>query len=333
MSLSLPAGAADVGDPETGAIEAGAVATGSAHAKFILIGEHAVVYGRPAIGIPVPELGVNATARAVDGPLRLDTHEYSGLLESAPRSLDALGAAMRNTLAHFGRPADNIVVDVHGEIPIGRGLGSSAAVAHAIVEAIRALLGAELTENERFELVQSAERVAHGTPSGLDACATRGVVPILFESGAVTHLDVAFGGLFVIADTGVRGSTKSAVGDVAAYSAAHPERAAELLDELERSTRDAAADLAADRREELGARMTRANEILAELGAGHAAIDLLVAAALDAGALGAKLTGGGQGGCIVALVRSDAEVDGVVAALDAAGADGTWVVRPARRAA
>jgi mevalonate kinase len=321
---------ADGGPGESGT--SSATGTGSAHAKFILLGEHAVVYGRPAIGMPLPRMWVRAEARLVDGPLRLETDTYTGALNEAQSSFDTLGAAVRNTLKFFGHAETGVTVSVHGEIPIGRGLGSSAAVAHAIVESIRELLGAELDEDERFELVQSAERVAHGTPSGLDARATREPGPFLFENGAVTGLDVGFGGAFVIADTGVRGSTKTAVGDVAAFGRARPERSALLLDQLEQLTRDAAADLADDRREALGSRMTRAHRILSELGAGHESIDRLVDAAVAAGALGAKLTGGGQGGCVVALVRTAEEAAGIVEALGSAGAVACWVVTAAGEA-
>lgn len=304
----------------------GETGTGSAHAKFILLGEHAVVYGRPAIGMPLPRMWVRADARFVDGPLRLETDSYTGALDEAQSSFDTLGAAIRNALIFFGHATSGVAVSVHGEIPIGRGLGSSAAVSHAIVESVRELLGAELDEDQRFELVQSAERVAHGTPSGLDARATREPGPFVFENGAVTSVDVDFGGAFVIADTGVRGSTKTAVGDVAAYSRTHPERSAQLLDQLEQLTRDAATDLSEDRREALGSRMTRAHRILSELGAGHESIDRLVDAAVAAGALGAKLTGGGQGGCVVALVSTPDDAARVVEALTAAGAVNCWVV-------
>ncbi|MCI2957417.1 mevalonate kinase [Agromyces atrinae] len=311
---------------ETGGIRTIGSGYGSAHAKFILLGEHAVVHARPAIGMPLPHLRVRAEARIAPGPLRLETEIHSGPLSAAPPRLDALGTAIRTALAHFGHPEDDITVGVRSGIPIGRGLGSSAAAAHAIIEAIRSLLEVELDDDERFEIVQAAERIAHGNPSGLDARATREPGPILFESGAVTRLDVRFGGAFVIADTGIRGSTKDAVDDVGAFVRVEPVRSAVLLDRLEALTRDAAVDLASDRRGELGERMTEAQRILTELGAGHEAIDRLVDAARRGGALGAKLTGGGQGGCIVALVRSADDAQPVVRALEEAGAVGSWVV-------
>jgi len=333
MSLSPSVGTAPDGPgtgsvPVVGARAGMATGTGSAHAKFILIGEHAVVFGRPAVGMPLPRMWVRADARLEPGPLRLETDSYSGALDEALSSFDALRAAIEHALDFFGQPQRDVVVTVHGDIPIGRGLGSSAAVAHAIVESIRDLFDAPLDEEQRFELVQSAERVAHGNPSGLDARATREPQPFLFEHGRVTRIDVDFAGAFVIADTGIRGSTKTAVGDVAAFSRANPGRSAALLAELERLTRDAAVDLADDRREKLGTRMTRAHRILNELGAGHESIDTLVDAAVAAGALGAKLTGGGQGGCVVALVRTAGEAQRVVAALTTAGAVTCWVVTP-----
>ena len=301
------------------------VGTGYAHAKFILIGEHAVVHARPAIGIPVHRLLVRADARIVPGLLRLEAGNYSGPLDSAPRNLDSLGAAIRNALAHCGHPERGVAVRVTNNIPVGRGLGASAAVANAIVDSIAELLGTELSEDERFAIVQSAERVAHGNPSGLDARATRESGPILFENGAITRLDAAFGGMFVIADTGIRGSTKVAVDDVGAFLREDPERGTALLDELEQLTRDAAIDLTSNRHELLGERMSHAHAILTELGAGHRSLDTLVRAAMNAGALGAKLTGGGQGGCIVALVRTADEAKNLVETLRAVGATNCWI--------
>lgn len=318
---------------ETGGIRTIGAGYGSAHAKFILIGEHAVVHARPAIAMPLPHLRVRAEARFTPGELRLETEVFSGPLDAAPLSLATLATAIRATLTYLAHPLTGVTVSVRSGIPIGRGLGSSAAAAHAIVEAIRTLWEAHLSDDERFDIVQAAERVAHGNPSGLDARATRTPVPIFFDRGAVTRLAVNFGGAFVIADTGIRGSTKNAVGDVGAYLTEEPERTTGLLDRLEELTLAAAVDLAEDRREALGERMSEAQRILTELGVGHEAIDRLVAAAVRSGALGAKLTGGGQGGCIVALVHSAADATSVVRALEEAGAVGTWVVTHGGQAA
>lgn len=301
---------------------AAAIGRGFAHAKAILLGEHAVVYGAPAIALPVPALRVEATARRIDGDSVLDTEISLGPLDAA----DPLGTTVLETLAHLGAGPDGVEVTVRGTLPIGRGLGSSAAAANAIVDAVADLHGTTLTDDERFELVQRGERVAHGTPSGLDARATSAPAPILFTAGRVDHPQISFGGSFVVADTGARGSTRQAVADVRACIDADPERGRVLLAELEHGTLAGVADLAADRREDLGRRMTAAQAVLDELGAGHPAITALIETATRAGALGAKLTGGGQGGCIITLAATPADAERISAALLEAGSLGTWTI-------
>lgn len=299
-----------------------ATGRGFAHAKAILLGEHAVVYGAPAIALPVPSLRVEATATRIAGASVLDTEISLGPLDPA----DPLGTTVLETLAHLGAGADGVKVVVRGTLPIGRGLGSSAAAANAIVDAVAALHGAVLSDADRFELVQRGERVAHGTPSGLDARATSAAAPILFTAGRVEHPTVRFGGSFVVADTGARGSTRTAVADVRAFVDARPERGRALLDQLEAGTLAGVADLANDRREALGQRMNEAQTVLEELGVGHPAITALIETAATAGALGAKLTGGGQGGCIITLADGPAGAERISQALLEAGALGTWTI-------
>ncbi|ROS74424.1 mevalonate kinase [Cellulomonas sp. PhB143] len=303
-------------------------AVGSAHAKVILLGEHAVVHGRPAIALALPHLRVTAEVRRAAGPALLRTEEYVGPIDTVPAALASLATAVRATLERLELPVSGVDVAVRTGIPVGRGLGASAAAAHAIVDALARLTGADLDEEARYRLVQEAERVAHGNPSGLDARATRTRGAMLFRSGTSTRLPVRLGTCLVVADSGVRGATKEAVADVQAFLERDPARATALLDRLATLTTEGAADLADDRRRELGARMSQAHAVLGELGVGHPALDRLVDAAEGAGALGAKLTGGGLGGCVVALVPTPADADRVVGALEAAGAVGTWVVPP-----
>ncbi|MGK9148888.1 mevalonate kinase [Plantibacter flavus] len=299
-----------------------ATGRGFAHAKAILLGEHAVVHGRPAIALPVPSLLVEATARRIAGDSVLDTEISLGPLDPS----DPLGTSVLETLSHLGASGDGVEVVVRGTLPIGRGLGSSAAAANAIVDAVADLYSVTLSDADRFELVQRGERVAHGTPSGLDARATSASAPVLFTAGAVEYPPIRFGGSFVVADTGARGSTRQAVADVRSFLDAHPERGAALLDALEAGTRAGVSDLAADRRDSLGAHMRTAQTILDELGVGHPAITALIEVATAAGALGAKLTGGGQGGCIIALASTTTDAERVSAALLDAGALGTWTI-------
>jgi mevalonate kinase len=301
--------------------------TGSTRAKAILVGEHAVVYGEPAIALPLASLPMRATARREEGPLVLESVLYSGTLADAPEVLAAPRAAIEATLDHLGLPHTGITLWTESTIPAAPGHGSSAATAGALALALADLAGRTLTAQEHFDLVQVGERVAHGNPSGLDARTTASTEPVWFQAGEIRSLDLRLQAHLVVADTGVHGRTRVAVADVRSFRERHPARGAELIAELGQITRDVVDDLALDRPTELGVRMTRAHRALAELGVSSVELDRLVDAALDAGALGAKLTGGGQGGCLLALA-TDADAAGkIAAALRRAGAARTWLHR------
>lgn len=310
-----------------------AEATGTAHAKVILIGEHAVVHGGPAISLPVHGLTLRAAVTRTEGPLWIDSVLYRGPIAKAPAALAAPVTAITETLAAIGAPRTGLAVRIDGEIPAERGLGSSAAVAAAIADAIARRCGVELDSETRFTLIQAAERIAHGTPSGLDARSVVAQTAMWFRGGEVRPVPGAFGGVFVIADTGVHGGTRQAVADVRALKAAEPARIGAVLAGIDAHTAGAAADLAADDRTALGARMYQAHELLRELTVSSPELDRLVDAARAAGALGAKLTGGGRGGCLLALAGTAGDATRVAQALREAGAERTWTLRPGDLAA
>lgn len=301
--------------------------TGSTRAKVILMGEHAVVYGEPAIALPLASLPMRATARRQDGPLTLESVLYSGPLADAPEMLAAPRAAVEATLDHLGLMRHGITLSTESTIPAARGLGSSAATAGALAFALADLAGRALTAQEHFDLVQVGERVAHGNPSGLDARATTSTDPLWFQAGAMRPLDLRLRAYLVVADTGVHGRTRAAVADVRSFRERHPARGAELIADLGRLTCEVVDDLALDRPAELGTRMTLAHRALAELGVSSPELDRLVDTALAHGALGAKLTGGGQGGCLLALAADAASAGTIAAALRRARAPRTWLHR------
>ncbi|NDZ90724.1 mevalonate kinase, partial [Streptomyces sp. SID10115] len=123
---------------------------------------------------------------------------------------------LRQLAAEFRATVD-VAQDVHLEvildcaIPPGRGLGSSAACARAVVLALADLFGREVSARTVFDLVQSAENVAHGRASGVDATAVGAPGPLLFQQGTAQDLDVGCEGLFIVADSGEVGRTKDAV--------------------------------------------------------------------------------------------------------------------------
>lgn len=298
----------------------------TSHAKVILLGEHAVVHGAPAIVLPVHALHLTATVTGCPGPIQVHSELFHGDADAAAAFLAVPVTAITETLRTLGLAETGVRARVHGLVPPERGLGSSAAVAAALSAAVADYAGAELSERQRFDVIQTAERVAHGTPSGLDARGVVADVPLWFEGGRVAalqaHADVAF----VVADTGRPGGTRAAVADVAALRRSQPERVDEALRRITEHTRAAAGELAAGQTSALGARMTAVHQMLASLTVSSPELDRLVDAALHAGALGAKLTGGGRGGCVLALAAGPSHAESLALALRSAGAVDAWVI-------
>ncbi|MDU1123139.1 MAG: mevalonate kinase, partial [Dermabacter sp.] len=238
-------------------------------------------------------------------------------------------SALRTILSHVGEKPGRAEVTVEGSIPTARGLGSSAAMASAIAVAVARLYGHELTSEERFELVQFVERIAHGTPSGLDAYQTMADGPLWFQAGKAEPLELAHAPALVVADTGLPGHTLDAVRGIRERRERDPrlvDLALETIASLAHTTREA---LRIGDMSSVGRAMNDCQEILTELGVSHSRLEHLVGAARDAGALGAKLTGGGLGGCIIALAPSHGAVPALSRALSAAGAKNVWSINPA----
>ncbi|WP_232733760.1 mevalonate kinase [Kitasatospora sp. CB02891] len=312
------------------------VGTGRAHAKAILLGEHAVVYGTPALAMPVPQLAVTASAgwSSHSAGSRGDpTFTMTGPASRGAVTAQASDGLRRLTAAfeaHTGATGGHhLDVSLDGAIPPGRGLGSSAANARAIVLALADLFGRKLTEREVFDLVQAAENLTHGRASGVDAMTVGAAAPLLFQSGEAQALDIGCDALVVVADSGTAGSTKEAVELLRAGFRAGTgkeerfmRRAAQLVD-------DARASLAEGEPEEFGSCLTGYHDLLRGAGLSTDRIDALVEAALQADSLGAKITGGGLGGCVLAVSRPERAGE-VARQLHAAGAVRTWAV-PLRR--
>ncbi|WP_010155836.1 mevalonate kinase, partial [Leucobacter chromiiresistens] len=222
--------------------------------------------------------------------------------------------------------ADGALVTIASSIPHERGLGSSAAVAAAIARAAFDLAGAELDGETLFDLIQTAERVAHGKPSGIDARTVAATGAIRFTRGAVAPIRIGAPLILAFADTGHPGSTAQAVGSVQALREREPASTDALLSRLAEIAEHSIEDLAAGDRAAVGAAMSEAHAILHRVGVSSDHLDAIVAAACAAGASGAKLTGGGLGGCVIAVASSTAHAEQIGAAMRDAGAERTWTV-------
>jgi len=314
----------------------GRTGTASSHGKTILIGEHAVVYGAPALVLPVLDAEVVATVTPVDpaaGPAGhvLESAVHTGPLDLAPAAVMPTVTAVTATLRHLGVADRHFHVRVDSEVPTARGMGSSAAVAAAVTAAVADALGTTLDPQTHHELIQECERVAHGRPSGLDARGVVAAAPVWFEGGRIEPVDLGAPFTFVVADTGVPGHTREAVAAVRDRHDADPAGDA-VVARIGALAIEARGTLERGDAQALGATMDAAHELLTALDVSSDDLDRLVGAARAADALGAKLTGGGRGGCVLVLATDGAHADRLADALRGAGAAATWTTTIGARA-
>ncbi len=295
--------------------------TTSAPGKIILFGEHAVVYHRPAIAVPVAQVQATATIEPRAGGLiihALDTGHTLDYAQADP--LDPLAAIVRVTLAHFGLPAPEGTLTIRSAIPIASGLGSGAAVSVAIVRALAAWFNQPIDAETVSRLSYEVEKLHHGTPSGIDNTVIAYNRPVYFVRGEpIQTFSVKRPFTVAIGNTGVASPTKIAVGDVRRGWEADRARYEAWFDQVSAIANNARTAIEDGSIEQLGPLMDQNQVLLEHIGVSSVELEHLIAAAKGAGAAGAKLVGGGRGGNMIALV-DETKREAVVAALYAAGA-------------
>lgn len=286
----------------------------TAPGKIILFGEHAVVYGRPAIAIPLSQLRATAVvAPATQSGIRLIAPDLGQdvLLAGAPPD-DPIAAVIRQVQTAVHRPTlPDMTITVSSQIPIASGLGSGAAITAAVVRALADFLGMghQATPEWVSALTYEVEKIHHGTPSGIDNTVVAYEMPVYFvRQQPQNHIEpftVARPLHLLVADTGVRSSTKIAVGDVRRHWQENPAKFEALFDGCGRIAAAARAAIETGDVAALGPLMVENHALLQEMTVSSPELDRLVTAAIAAGALGAKLSGAGRGGNMIALVTPE----------------------------
>ncbi|MEJ2411728.1 MAG: mevalonate kinase [Anaerolineales bacterium] len=299
--------------------------TAAAPAKIILFGEHAVVYGEPALAVPVTTLQARAVVSAQIGGARgeilIDAPDIglsslaNELANDHPLRAAVAAAAGTNDLNQI--PACRILIT--STIPISSGLGSSAAVSAAVIRAFSAFLGKRLADDEVSDLTFQVEKIQHGAPSGIDNNVVVHQKPVYYQKGkTLEYLSIKEAFEILIADSGIPGSTLTAVESVRKKWLANQQDCEKLFSRIGEISRSAREIITRGDPRDLGPLMNENQECLRELGVSLPELDRLAESALEAGALGAKLSGGGLGGNLIAL--SDDQSHRIEGALLDAGA-------------
>jgi hydroxymethylglutaryl-CoA reductase len=295
------------------------VETSIAAGKIILLGEHAVVYGRHALAVPIPD-AVRAAAVRSDGPTTLTVQDwnYYSVIESG--SDEGVDAVVNLILDRLGVTDSSFSIDVASSLPPGMGLGSSAAVAVAISRAVAKCAGLEIEDADVNEIAFAAEKLTHGTPSGIDNTLSCYGKPMLFRNSGSLECEVLpldEMPPLVIGFSHVAGSTYEQVAGVKGRFDKSESRYNAIFDQIDSISKAGAKALKAKQYQELGSLMNLCHGLLNAIQVSTPDLENMVSIARQNGAIGAKLTGAGGGGSIVALCPGTEDV--VRSALHQAG--------------
>ncbi|MEL6868921.1 MAG: hydroxymethylglutaryl-CoA reductase, degradative [Pseudomonadota bacterium] len=289
----------------------------SSAAKIILAGEHAVVYGRRALGLPVPR-ALRAEIFESETPLSVTVNDWQLTFDARDDAdrRSPLGMLTTTIVSLLDIEMPKGHVEVYCQIPFAAGLGGSAALAVVLIRALARLTGLTLTPERVNEFAFECEKLAHGTPSGVDNTLATFAAPLLFSpTGQSRWRDIRIGAPFqlVIAFSGVKGVTSSLVARVKERRERMTAAFESLFDSIDSQIEYCLQALADGNAAALGDSLNVCHGLLNALGVSHPVLEKMVQISRDAGALGAKLTGSGGGGSIVAVC--DGNADTVVAAL------------------
>ena len=300
--------------------------------KIILFGEHAVVYGRPALAVPVtqvradvdvtvsPRAGIWISSPGVDLDAELNT-----LPSDHP-----IAAVIHNFL-FLARvsPFPKLAIHISSTIPVASGLGSGAAVTVALTRALASHLNFPMSNEEVNTFAYEIEKIHHGTPSGIDNTVVTYAEPVYFVRGQpIEVFKVGQPFTIVIGDTGIRAPTKESVADVRKLWEANPPQWELIFDRVGAIAQKARKAIERGDRTELGKLMDQNHNLLQEMTVSSRELDRFVSGARAAGALGAKMSGGGRGGNMIALVTPEL-ADTVSRSLLEAGARNTIITQVA----
>lgn len=293
--------------------------TGYGYGKVILFNEHFVVYGIPAIASAIDKKTIaevkrcNSSESFIIHDNREATPGYKEeKLEQQKESVERIKKAMGID--------ECIEIWLHGDLRAASGIGASAASCAAIARAIADEFGMELSDERINEIAYEGEKAYHGNPSGIDnTCATFGGLVWFVKGKGMERIKIGEPVEIVMGDTGLVANTKKAVEGVRERKEKYKEKYERIFNEAEKLAYEARKAITEMNWEKVGELMNKNHELLQEIEVSCKELDLLVEIAREHGAYGAKMTGGGLGGYMVALTPGKELQEKVAKAIEKEG--------------
>lgn len=281
--------------------------------KIILSGEHSVVYGKPAIAIPV--FGSKSYVKI------FANHEKTGFIIKAPQleqvfylnekkstynplELTVINFMIQNNL----ELKQDLILEIFSEIPIASGMGSGASISSAIIKALASFFKIYLSKDDLYKQVFEIEKIYHGNPSGVDPTVIIYEKPLYFIKGKTTEfitkkLETDY--YLAIIDSKMRSSTVEVVNLVKEKKETEPKKYEQLFNEMEAITEKIKVAFCTSAIKNLGLLMDENQIKLKEIGVSNSTLDNILVLAKEFGSLGSKISGAGMGGVLIALIEKE----------------------------
>ena len=293
---------------------------GIGHGKIILLGEHSVVYGRHAIAVPAP---VNIRTKVQDTEdeilLMIPSWGVEYRLDKNPKKRQSFEKPAGLILDQMGLSKKGMKIEVFSDIPRGMGLGGSAAIAVSIIKALNNHFKLALNQDEINQMALESEKIAHGNPSGIDNTMATYGHPLIFRNGdnpLIEPLNINETFSILIGFSSTEGLTAKTVGIVRDLWKKNPGVYEKIFDEIDSLALQSIQAIQNNDFELLGQLMNINHGLLNTLQVSTPELERLIMIARESGALGAKLTGGGGGGAVIALCK---DIDITKSAIESEG--------------
>jgi mevalonate kinase len=285
----------------------------SAPGKVILLGEHAVVYGFPAIAMAI-SIRSTCNIESIDQGIKLYLNDYNLVLnfsnlsqfqEEIPDKFKQFSLILGILKKEYNIDVKNIKITLNSEILPGSGLGSSASIAAALITALNAFYNLKLKNDTISDLAFKMEEITHGTPSGIDnTVCTHGNI-LFFRKGKIHYVNVSTDFSLLITYSHMEHNTKRAVLNIKKLTEEHPSLINEIFKKIGLYTEKAEKLLLDGNLRELGNIMNKNQNLLEQLHLSNDPISEIVNTAMNNGAYGSKITGAGLGGCVITLANDE----------------------------